>query len=51
MYGPHATMLSMLSRQAGAGVPVVVKRHHIAGFSRIQCGMPPAAGSLATIKP
>jgi hypothetical protein len=24
----------MLSRQAGAGVPLVVKRHHLGGFTR-----------------
>ncbi len=37
VYGePSDTVLEMLSRQAGAGVPMMVKRHHIGGFSRIQ---------------
>jgi hypothetical protein len=37
VYGePSDAVLTMLSRQAGAGVPMTVKRHHIAGFSRIQ---------------
>jgi hypothetical protein len=37
VYGePSDAVLEMLSRQAGAGVPMMVKRHHIGGFSRIQ---------------
>lgn len=36
VYGePSDAVLEMLSRQAGAGVPMMVKRHHVAGFSRI----------------
>jgi hypothetical protein len=31
-------VLEMLRRQAGAGVPMTVKRHHIGGFSRMQLG-------------
>jgi hypothetical protein len=35
VYGPPSdAVLEMLSRQAGAGVPLVVKRHHLAGFTR-----------------
>ena len=37
VYGePSDAVLEILSRQAGAGVPMTVKRRHIAGFSRIQ---------------
>jgi hypothetical protein len=37
VYGePSDALLEMLSHQAGAGVPMMVKRHHIGGFSRIQ---------------
>ena len=37
VYGePSDAVLEMLSRQAGAGVPMIVKRHHIGGFSRIE---------------
>jgi hypothetical protein len=37
VYGePSDAVLEMLSHQAGAGVPMMVKRHHIGGFSRIQ---------------
>jgi NAD-dependent oxidoreductase involved in siderophore biosynthesis len=37
VYGePSDAILEMLSRQAGAGVPMMVKRHHIGGFSRIR---------------
>ena len=39
---PSAAVLQMLRRQAGAGVPMTVKRHHIAGFSRMQVGPGPA---------
>lgn len=36
VYGePSDAVLEVLSRQAGAGVPMMVKRHHIGGFSRI----------------
>jgi hypothetical protein len=35
VYGPPSdAVLEMLSRQAGAGVPLVVKRHHLGGFTR-----------------
>ena len=35
VYGtPSEAVLQMLSRQAGAGVPLVVKRHHLGGFIR-----------------
>jgi hypothetical protein len=37
VYGtPSDAVLQMLSRQAGAGVPLVVKRHHLGGFTRTQ---------------
>ena len=37
VYGePSDAVLEMLSRQAGAGVPMMVKRQHIGGFSRIE---------------
>jgi hypothetical protein len=36
VYGePSDAVLGMLSRQAGAGVPLTVKRHHLGGFSRV----------------
>jgi hypothetical protein len=39
VYGqPSDAVLEMLGRQAGAGVPMTVKRHHLGGFSRIQSG-------------
>jgi hypothetical protein len=39
VYGePSEAVLEMLGRQAGAGVPMTVKRHHIGGFSRMQLG-------------
>jgi hypothetical protein len=35
VYGePSEAVLKMLSRQAGAGVPLTVKRHHLGGFTR-----------------
>ncbi|MDX6641226.1 MAG: hypothetical protein QOF12_2237, partial [Solirubrobacteraceae bacterium] len=35
VYGaPSAAVLDMLSRQAGAGVPLTVRRHHLGGFTR-----------------
>jgi hypothetical protein len=35
VYGePSEVVLNMLSRQAGAGVPLTVKRHHLGGFTR-----------------
>jgi len=35
VYGtPSDAVLTMLSRQAGAGVPLTVKRHHLGGFMR-----------------
>ncbi len=35
VYGtPSDAVLEMLGRQAGAGVPLTVKRHHLAGFTR-----------------
>ena len=39
VYGePSETVLEMLRRQAGAGVPMTVKRFHIGGFTRTQGG-------------
>ena len=39
VYGePSEAVLQMLSRQAGAGVPLVVKRHHLGGFTRTSIG-------------
>jgi hypothetical protein len=39
VYGePSEAVLEMLRRQAGAGVPMTVRRHHIGGFSRMQLG-------------
>ncbi|MCW3034085.1 MAG: hypothetical protein JWM60_2430 [Solirubrobacterales bacterium] len=36
VYGqPSDAVLEILSRQAGAGVPMTIKRSHVAGFSRI----------------
>jgi hypothetical protein len=35
---PSEVVLEMLRRQAGAGVPMTVKRHHIGGFSRMPLG-------------
>lgn len=35
VYGtPTDSVLETLSRQAGAGVPLTVKRHHLGGFTR-----------------
>jgi hypothetical protein len=35
LYGdPSPAVLEMLSRQAGAGVPITVKRHYLGGFTR-----------------
>jgi quinol monooxygenase YgiN len=35
VYGtPSEAVLSMLSHQAGTGVPLTVKRHHLGGFTR-----------------
>jgi hypothetical protein len=43
VYGePSDAVLAMLSRQAGAGVPMVVKRHHLGGFTRATPSSPPA---------
>jgi hypothetical protein len=37
VYGePSDAVLEMLSRQAGAGVPMTVKRYHLGGFTRTQ---------------
>jgi hypothetical protein len=37
VYGePSEAVLEMLRRQAGAGVPMTVKRVHIGGFTRLQ---------------
>jgi hypothetical protein len=37
VYGePSEAVLEMLTRQAGAGVPMTVKRHHLGGFTRVQ---------------
>src|SRR5260370_9542088 len=37
VYGePSEAVLEMLSRQAGAAVPMTVNRHHIGGFTRVQ---------------
>jgi hypothetical protein len=36
VYGtPSEAVLQMLNQQAGAGVPLVVKRHHLGGFTRM----------------
>ena len=37
VYGePSEAVLEMLRRQAGAGVPMTVKRQHLGGFARVQ---------------
>ena len=37
VYGaPSEAVLEMLRRQAGAGVPMTVKRHHLGGFTRVR---------------
>jgi hypothetical protein len=37
VYGePSDAVLEMLRRQAGAGVPMTVKRHHLGGFTRVR---------------
>jgi hypothetical protein len=37
VYGePSEAVLEMLRRQAGAGVPMTVKRQHLGGFIRVQ---------------
>jgi hypothetical protein len=37
VYGePSDAVLEMLGRQAGAGVPMTVKRYHLGGFTRTQ---------------
>jgi hypothetical protein len=37
VYGaPSDAVLEMLSRQAGAGVPLTVKRYHLGGFTRAE---------------
>ena len=37
VYGePSEAVLEMLRRQAGAGVPMMVKRFHVGGFTRVQ---------------
>jgi hypothetical protein len=39
VYGaPSDAVLEMLSRQAGAGVPLTVKRYHLGGFTRAEPG-------------
>jgi hypothetical protein len=39
VYGTQTeAVLQMLSRQAGAGVPLIVKRHHLGGFTRMPTG-------------
>ena len=39
VYGtPTEAVLQVLGRQAGAGVPLVVKRHHLGGFTRAPTG-------------
>ena len=39
VYGePSEAVLEMLRRQAGAGVPMTVKRHHLGGFTRVRPG-------------
>jgi hypothetical protein len=36
VYGePSEAVLEMLRRQAGSGVPMTVRRHHLGGFTRI----------------
>ena len=42
VYGePSHAVLEMLKRQAGAGVPMTVKRQHVAGFTRLQHSLRP----------
>ena len=37
VYGaPSKAVSEMLRRQAGAGVPMTVKRHHLGGFTRVR---------------
>jgi hypothetical protein len=37
VYGePSEAVLEMLRSQAGAGIPMTVKRHHLGGFTRVQ---------------
>ena len=37
VYGePSEAVLELLRRQAGAGVPMTIRRHHLGGFTRIQ---------------
>jgi hypothetical protein len=39
VYGtPSDAVLEMLGRQAGAGVPLMVKRYHLGGFTRARPG-------------
>jgi hypothetical protein len=39
VYGePGPAVVELLRRQAGAGVPMTVKRHHLGGFTRISGG-------------
>jgi hypothetical protein len=33
---PSSAVLEMLRRQAGAGVPLTVHRHHLGGFTRLE---------------
>jgi hypothetical protein len=42
---PSHAVLEMLRRQAGAGVPITVKRLHIGGFSRIERSRDTGPGS------
>jgi hypothetical protein len=40
VYGePSEAVLEILRRQAGAGVPMTVKGHHLGGFTRAPAGM------------
>ena len=37
VYGePSEAVLELLRRQAGAGVPMTVKRHYLGGFTRVR---------------
>jgi hypothetical protein len=37
VYGmPSDTVLGMLRQQAGSGVPLSIKRHHLGGFTRLE---------------
>jgi hypothetical protein len=39
VYGePSDAVLEMLRHQAGTGVPMTVKRHHLGGFTRVKTG-------------